>query len=303
MFLPAETSFSTLPPSETHNLFVFAAYIIPPAEYLQSLKAYLSNSPDDVRLAFRSIHNPINRDQLLPLWILTAWGEVASLVDSYNRWARSNSWEARLRTSRQEVEGTRLASDNFDVLGWGSQMSLYGLRGKTNLSLAQFLSDDHIDGGAIDLMAHFLSSSPTLPARVLVFGLRLSDFLSEVDFRDALNHPFPPHIRELEDRLFWADVFYFPSSYEKDDHWIVFKVDALRKEVTYGMCLCRPSVLLNCNTSVADSMGGPIPEPQAFVTAQLRWLFALYRQEFTPWAKASGLLSGGWILCDERDFA
>ena len=274
MFLPAEASFSALPPSETRNLFLFAAYSIPPAEYL-------CNSPDDVRLAFRSIHNPTNRDELLPLWILTFWDEVASLINSHNRWARSNLWVARLRESRQEVEAAHPALNHLDVLGWGSHMSLYGLRGKTNLSLAQFLSDDRIDGGAIDLMAHFLSSSPTLPARVLVFDLRLSDFLSKVDFRDALHHTSPPHIRDLEDKLFWADVFYFHSSYEKNDHWIVFKVDALRKEVTYGMFLCRPSVLLNCNTSVADSMGGPIPEPQAFVTALLRWLIALYRQEFT----------------------
>jgi len=241
VFPPAETSFSTLPPSGTRNLSELAKLPIPPAKYLQSLKTYLNNSPDNTRLSFRSIHDPTNREELLPLWVLTIWDEVSLLIGSRNRWTQSYSWVKRLQAN-QEGEDTRRALAYLEVIGWGSQMSLYGLQGMTNLSLPQFLSDCCINGEGIDLMARFLSSNPTLPASVLVLDLRLSNFLSTIGSQAALDHPSPPYIQEFENQLTRANAFFFPSFYKKYNHWIAFKVDILRREVLYGTFSCCLSV-------------------------------------------------------------
>lgn len=234
----AETSFSTLPPSGTCNLSELAKQPIPPTKYIQSLKKYLGNLPNNTRLSFRSIRDPTNHNELLPLWVLTVWDKVSSLIDSRNRWIQSNSWVKRLEAAHQEGEDTRLALAHFKVLGWSSRISLYGLRGITNLSLTQFLSDNCIDGEAIDLMARFLSSRPTLPVGVLIFDLRLSNFLSKISSQAVLDRPSPPHIQELENQLTRTNTLYFPSFHEKYKHWVAFKVDLLHRDVVYGMLLC-----------------------------------------------------------------
>ena len=234
VFPPPGTSFSTSPPSGTYNLPGLAKHPIPPAKYLQSLKKYLENSPNNTRLAFRSIHNPINHKELLPLWVLTVWDEVSSLINSRNRWTQSHTWVKCLQATHQESEATRSTLTHFEVLGWASPISLYGLRGMTNLSLAQFLSDDRVNDEAIDLMARSLSSSPALPARILILDLRLSNFLLKVGSRDVLDHPSPHHIQEFENQLAQANAFYFPMFHAKYKHWISFKVDMLHKRVTYG---------------------------------------------------------------------
>jgi hypothetical protein len=232
VFPPAETSFTTSPPSTTYNLSDLAKHPIPSAKHLRSLKTYLNNSSDDTRLSLRSIRNPSNREELLPLWVLTAWNEVSSLIDSRNKWAQSCLWVQHLRDTHQE--GTQLASTHFRMLGWGSELPLYGLRGITTLSLAQFLGDNRINGEAIDLMSRFLSHSPARPAGVLVFDLRLSNFLSTICSQEAFDRPSPPHIEELEHQLTQANAFYFPLFHASCEHWVAFKVDRCRREIVYG---------------------------------------------------------------------
>jgi hypothetical protein len=232
VFPPAETSFTTLPPSTACDLSGLAKHPIPSAKYLQSLKTYLNNSSDGMRLSFRSIRNPSDRMELLPLWVLTLWDKVSSLIDCRNKWVQSCLWVQRLQATHQE--GKQLASTHFRTLGWGSELPLYGLRGITNLSLAQFLGDTRINSEAIDLMSRFLSYHPDRPAGVLVFDLRLSNFLSTVRSREAFDHPSPPHIEELEHQLTQANALYFPSFHAKHEHWVAFKVNICRREIVYG---------------------------------------------------------------------
>ena len=195
VFPPAETSFSTLPPSDTYNLSNLAKDPIPPTEYLQLLKMCLNNLSDNNCLSLRLIHNSTsNHEERLPLWVLTLWDAISSLISSRNRWAQSYSWVRRLQNSHQEGEGTRLALEYFKILGWGSKISLYGLQGVMNLSLTQFLSDNCINGDAIDLMAHQLTLHPTLPEGVIIFNLRLLNFLSMIGSQADLEHPSPGHI-------------------------------------------------------------------------------------------------------------
>lgn len=105
VFPSAGTSFSTSPPSGTYNLPDLAKDPIPPAQYLQSLKTHLNNSSDDARLAFRSIRNFANHEELLPLWVLTVWDEVSSLINSRNQWTRAYQWVKRLQATHREDEG------------------------------------------------------------------------------------------------------------------------------------------------------------------------------------------------------
>ena len=233
VFPPAETLFSTSLPSGTYNLSNLTKHPIPSAKSLRSLQIYLRNLPDATQLSLQSIRNPVNHDEFLPLWVLTVWDKVSSLINSRNQWVQSCLWAERLKSTHRE--GTQRAFTHFGILGWGSQLSLYGLRGITNLSLTQFLSNDRVNDEAIDLMARFLSCSPALPTRILVFDLRLSKFLSTIHSRDALGHPSPPHIQEFETQLAQANAFYFPLFHAKFEHWIAFKVDMCRREVAYGL--------------------------------------------------------------------
>ena len=107
----------------------------------------------------------------------------------------------------------------------------------TNLSLARSLNDDCVNSKAIDLMAHFLSSSPALPARILILDRRLPNFLSTLGSQDALDHPPPPHIQVFENQLTKTNSFYFPLFRANYTHWISFKVDMLCRGVTYGTFL------------------------------------------------------------------
>ena len=217
---------------------------MPPAKYLQSLKTHLSNLSDNDHLSLQSIHNPTDRKERLPHWVLTIWDAISSLISSRNRWTRSYLWVNRFQDYHQEGEGKPLALEYFKVLGWGSKMSLYGLRGVTNLSLTQFLSDNCINGDAIDLMARQLASRRTLPEGVLIFDLRLSNFLSRIGSQVDLERPSPVHVQDFEHQLTKAQTLYFPLFYQGRNHWIVFKVDLCSKKVAYGTFSCRLSISL-----------------------------------------------------------
>lgn len=227
VFPTAAASFSTAPPSGTYNLCDLPKAPIPPASYLRSLKGHLADlSPDD-RLSLRSVRNPANTEELLPLWVLTVWEEVSWLTDSQEKWKTGYSWVRSL----QDTHRTAATFSHLEALGWNSLMSLYGLRGITNLSLVQFLSDDRVNDEAIDLMSHFLAAKPTLPHNILIADLRLPRFISA---QDHTFRPPPAHICELEGHIAHAAALYFPMFYNKYKHWIAFKVDLLRKEVMYG---------------------------------------------------------------------
>ena len=108
VFPLAETLFSMLPPSDTYNLSSLAKDPIPPTEYLQLLKTCLNNLSDNNRLSLRSIHNSTsNHKECLPLWVLTLWDAISSLISSRNQWAQSYSWVTCLQNSHQEGVSVR----------------------------------------------------------------------------------------------------------------------------------------------------------------------------------------------------
>jgi len=277
-FPTAPTSLSTAPPSATYNLCDLSKAPIPPASYLQSLKKHLLNSSAEDRLSFRSVRNPANVKELLPLWVLTVWEEVSQLADAQDKWKASYSWVRSLQDTRQASDHTAATFAHLEVLGWKSPISLYGLRGMTNLSLAQFLHDDRVNEDAIDLMSRFLAANPTLPDDTLILDLRLSRFIST---QDHTSRRTPPHIRELEERIRHAAALYFPMFYKEYEHWIAFKVDLLRRKVMYGMFNDRSRLRCVVTLLTADSMGKSLTKPKGFITALLRWLSLCCGSEFT----------------------
>jgi len=232
VFPTASASLSTAPPSSTYNLCNLSEAPIPPASYLRSLKDHLLNSSTEDRLSFRSVRNPANVGELLPLWVLTVWEEVSQLADSQDKWKAGYSWVRSLQDARQASNHTAAAFAYLEVLGWNSPISLYGLRGITNLSLAQFLHDGRVNEDAIDLMSRFLAAGLTLPNDTIIVDLRLPRFIST---QGHTPRSTPPHICKLEEQIRRAATLYFPMFYEEYDHWIAFKVDLLRREVMYGV--------------------------------------------------------------------
>ena len=179
----------------------------------------------------------------MPLWVLTIWEEVSQLADAQDKWKASYSWVRSLQDTRQASDHTVATFAHLEVLGWKSPISLYGLRGMTNLSLAQFLHDDRVNEDAIDLMSCFLAAGPTLPDDTLILDLRLSHFIST---QDHTSRRTPPHICELEERIRHAATLYFLMFYKEYEHWIAFKVDLRRRKVMYGMFNDRSR--LRCDT-------------------------------------------------------
>lgn len=231
VFPTAAASLSTAPPSSTYNLCNLSKAPIPPASYLKSLKAYLLKSSTKDRISLRSVRNPTNIKELLPLWVLTIWEEVSQLANAQDKWKASYSWVRGLQDARQASNHTATTIAHLEVLGWNSPISLYGLRGIKNLSLAQFLHDGKVNEDAIDLMSRFLAARLTLPDNTLIVDLRLPRFLSTWNHTSRST---PPHICELEEQIHHAATLYFPMFYEEYDHWLAFKVDLLRREVVYG---------------------------------------------------------------------
>ena len=171
VFPTAATSFGTASPSGTYNLCDLSKAPIPPTSYIRSLKAHLVNSSIDDRLSFRSVRNPANTKELLPLWVLTVWEEISQLADSQDKWKAGYSWVRSLQDTRHPDNHTTVAFAYLEALGWNSPIMLYGLRGITNLSLAQFLSDGKVNDEAVDLMSRFLAAQPTLPHNTLIADL------------------------------------------------------------------------------------------------------------------------------------
>jgi hypothetical protein len=280
VFPSAAASFSIAPPSGTYNLSNLSKAPIPPTSYLRSLKAHIIDLAPGDRLPFHSIHDPANTKELLPLWILTVWEEVSRIAGAQDKWKASYSWVTSLQNTCRYNDCVATTFAHLEVLGWNSPVSLYGLRGITNLSLAQFLADDRVDDEAIDLMSRFLAAKSTLPHDTLIADLRLPRFISA---RDHAFRPPPAHICELEEQITCAAVLYFPMFYAKYQHWVAFKVDLLRKEVTYGKfdnnfdrcCVITLSYL------IADSMGNTLNKPEEFISALLRWLSACCGGKFT----------------------
>ena len=231
VFPLAATSLSTASPSGTYNLYDLSKNPIPPTKYLQSLKEHIRDLAISDCTSLRSICNPANHTELLPLWVLTVWEEVSQLIDSQTKWSTSYSWVRSLQDARDLEDHVVATFVHLETLGWNSPMSLYGLRGITNLSLAQFLGDGRVNDEAMDLMSRFLAAKSTLPDNTLVADLRLSRFISA---RGHTSRPSPAHISKLEEQVTCAAALYFPMFYEKYQHWIAFKVDLIRKTVMYG---------------------------------------------------------------------
>lgn len=234
VFPTVSGSFSTSPPSATYDPSTLAKDPIPPARYLQLLAEHLDSLPDDVRLSLHSIRNPTRSEELLPLWVITVWNEASALRDSQDRWDDAHSWIKGLPATQQYEDHTRAAFVHFTTLGWSMPLSHWGLKGVTALALPQFLSDGRVNDEAIDLMVHFLSLKDTLPSDILIAQLSLSNFISSLHIKDVLALPSPQHIQQIEQQLPRISELYFPSFYSEYRHWIAFKVDTTRKEVTYS---------------------------------------------------------------------
>jgi hypothetical protein len=234
----AEDSFSRSPTSATYNPSCLCTNQIPPAAYLRSLKRHLASLSNKDRLLLCSLRNPENSKELLPLWVFTFWDEVSTLRDSQDKWKHGFSWLNSISPSHQTGEPVHTAFTRLETLGWASPLELYGLQGLSNLTLAQFLSDGKINDEAIDLMAGYLSSLKILPPGVHVATLALSNFISSITSKDALAQPSPRHIQALEKKLARVDWLYFPSFYASQSHWIAFRVNIPRRDVTYGTSYC-----------------------------------------------------------------
>ena len=90
--------------------------------------------------------------------IFAVWEEGYKLAGAQDEWKASYPWVGCLQNAHCPNDRAATTFVHPEVLGWNSPVSLYGLRGVTNLSLAQFLGDDRVNG-AIDLM----STPPPLP--------------------------------------------------------------------------------------------------------------------------------------------
>lgn len=272
VFPTASTSFSVSHPSATYNPSVLASDPIPSSGHLHHLNQHLAHLSETDQLAIRSVRNPARGEEFLPLWVITVWNEVSALRDSRDMWNNAYSWIERVQATREHSDHTRVASAHFKTLGWNAPILCYELKGVTTLALPQFLSDNCINDEAIDLMVHFLTSTNILPPDVLISQLSLSNFIASINTEDALLPPSPSHIQQIERQLSHASALYFVLFYAQHHHWIAFKVDISRREITYSTSCCRSFLFVCINASSGDSMQNSLPKPAAFIKNLLFWL-------------------------------
>ena len=193
VFPSASASLSTAPPSGTYNLSNLSKDPIPPASHLRSLKERLISSTPDGPIPFHSVRNPANNTELLPLWVITVWEEVSLLAHSQDKWRASYSWVESLRNARHLDDHQLTATFvHLGKVGWNSPMSLFGLAGITNISLAQFLGDGRVNDEAVDLMCRFIATKPNSPT---ILSLLICDYRASSHHTITLSaHPLLTYV-------------------------------------------------------------------------------------------------------------
>ncbi|KAJ6620818.1 hypothetical protein B0H10DRAFT_2432733 [Mycena sp. CBHHK59/15] len=218
----------------------------------------------------RSIADPRYNEgaDRFPLWVLTYWKEMASVIGHQTHWKRSIEWldneqkKCKEEHTRTVVEEARA---ELKILGWNAPLS-FGKQQTSTTYLQQFLGTVWLSTDSIDIMMEELSArveaDPEL-ADVTVATLEFSRQILDTSKGQytkqtaSLLHRYEREVKEKRKKR-----IIFPVNVG-NKHWVGGAVDFTKKTIEFG-----------------DSLPGFFAPPKKFIKATKRWTQLQFGEEF-----------------------
>lgn len=163
--------FSTEEPNE--DITCLKTRPIPPKEWLDKLEKAFGQAWFN---GAWSIVDPRYKSSHLPLWVLTYWREMKSVIEKRSIWQSAEAWLARWGKEGKELEEADRVWEMMSSLTWGLDVTALGA-GSPKDSLTVLLSNNWINGGTIDMMMSQLAArvrlDPNLRKTTVVATLSL----------------------------------------------------------------------------------------------------------------------------------
>ncbi|KIJ59916.1 hypothetical protein HYDPIDRAFT_32656 [Hydnomerulius pinastri MD-312] len=235
---------------------------IPPNDVIKELEgafgqAWLNGAQSMIDPRFND-----GRDRL-PLWVLTFWKEMNTVIRAQSTWRASEVWLSAESRTTESTQVMAKARELLSVLPWKADVGY----GTTTLVFAQLLGTQWLSDDVMDQMMDNLASqvcSVASTAKALVGSSKLAMVLELVapswDF-SAKNARILSQY-EVQITGFGYRWLYFPA-HVHGNHWIAVMVDFHEKTIRYG-----------------DSLEGSSPPPKTLVQMLKRWLDARFGGQF-----------------------
>ena len=244
---PAQSCVVLEPPSWTED--DLKTMQVPSKEWLAALDAAIVEGwPKGAR----SIEHPNNANVRFPLWAGTFWTAISEVIQEKKEWKRAQEWVLGLPHGR-ETRDVQAVFNRTPHKMYIWMLPVEADRAVTEVSFfAKLLSDGFLAERHIDTFVTYLNimarkRSPSVPG-ILAADLPLSLALS-------LHHNATvDKIQRCTPLLQYAAVFKQSAAYHtllfpahvggvEDGHWIVFCVDFMKREYSFG-ALCRGGMLM-----------------------------------------------------------
>lgn len=236
---PAESCVVCDPPSWSEKHLMAAQ--VPPSQWLAALDTAIIKGYSK---GIRSVKDPSDSKIRLPLWVGTFWTALSEVILEQRLWGRAEEWVYDTLPQGPQTQQLLavLCRIPWKVDLWILPVEADRLVTKVNffakLLSDGFLAERHIDAFVTHLNVETRRTKPNGP-RILVAGLPFANALS-VHY-DATESK----IGSCAIFLQYAAVFKQKNAYNvllfpahvggaEDGHWVVFKVDFVKHEYSYG---------------------------------------------------------------------
>jgi hypothetical protein len=213
---------------------------IPTRVFVDSLRDLLGQAWLD---GAKSLIDPrINNGQdRLPLWVITYWKHVNTLVEKQKKWKSTLGWleneKGRAGCEHDRDELIRIATNLFNSLEWDSEMK-YVHHSLLTIELARFLGTLWLSDNHINMMVEELTMQQTFETSkwVQIATLSFADQVGRVGDAHgaiALSKKKVFHQYETDAKEGRLEKLYFPL-HVNANHWIAGVVDFGHKRIVFG---------------------------------------------------------------------
>ena len=212
---------------------------IPPAQWLKGLDEAIGKGwPNGAN----SVEHPRSTNIRFPLWVGTFWTALSSVIEEQKEWHRAGEWIYDLIQGRETHE-VQAVFDRFPrntpvwVLASEADRAVTKISFFARILLDWFFAERHIDSFVSYLNIQVHKRDPGTPG-VFVATLPLSVVLS--NYFDAPAHKIQACKLLLQYTAIFKSKAYhrllFPAHAGSRDngHWVVFSVDFIKAEYSFG---------------------------------------------------------------------
>ena len=214
--------------------------ILPPLPFINNVLAHIYQAVAD---GVESIEYPMYPGSRLPLWSISYLKKMYQLHDTQMRWRAGLEWVDKHMTQAGLPQVLfETAHQYLNILRWDEPTEIPGSgTGSTTHDFAAYLSDNiKMSDIHIDMMFSHLGErveqDDTLDAIVIVENM---PFMHEIDKATSADY-FQSSRTRLMSRLEQrseargTDTMIFPAFLESQSHWLTFKLDFEKFELSYG---------------------------------------------------------------------